>query len=72
MAESNALRVEALLREQEAAEILGVSVPFLQSDRVTRRHRIPYLKIGRCVRYRATDLTLYLERCLISDDQGSL
>lgn len=53
--------ISALLNEDEAAALLGVSVSFLQNDRVTRRHDIPYFKIGRCVRYRQSKLEEWLD-----------
>jgi len=48
----------------EAAKTLRVSERFLQLDRSTKRE-IPYVKIGRFVRYRRSDLFEYLERNVI-------
>lgn len=52
--------VPILLTQEEAAEILGVSKKWLERDRWAER-RIPYVKIGRGVRYRAADIAAYIE-----------
>jgi excisionase family DNA binding protein len=61
MFEPRQVEKASLLNEQQAAKILGVSVSFLQNDRVTRRHAIPYIKVGRLVRYRRPVLERWLE-----------
>lgn len=53
---------EKLLSNRDAAEFLSVSPSFLNNDRVTRRHSIPYLKVGKLVRYRESDLRAWLDR----------
>ena len=46
-----------LLTEREAAALLGLSVVFLQKDRVRGQAGIPFVKAGkRSVRYRRCDL----------------
>lgn len=50
-----------LLNEREAAYLLGCSMHKLQKDRRTGSP-IPFLKIGRCVRYRKEDLEAYIAR----------
>lgn len=47
--------------EQQAALYLGVSHTFLQRDRVTEQ-RIPFVRIGRAVRYNTKDLRAFAER----------
>lgn len=49
-----------IFNSQQAAKKLHVSTRFLQHDRVTKR-RIPFIKIGRFVRYREEDLEKFLE-----------
>jgi hypothetical protein len=39
-----------------AADFLGVSPAFLEKDRITGEHGIPYVKLGRKVLYDITDL----------------
>ncbi|PIV89416.1 MAG: hypothetical protein COW48_00665 [Hydrogenophilales bacterium CG17_big_fil_post_rev_8_21_14_2_50_63_12] len=50
-----------LLGEQEAAELLTVSPGTLSVWRSTGRYNLPFLKVGRMVRYRRADLIAWLE-----------
>lgn len=52
--------VAKLLTQEATAEILGVSPKWLERDRWVER-RIPFVKIGRLVRYRAADVSAYIE-----------
>ena len=52
--------VPALLTEREAAEFLGVSPIWLQRDR-WRGPQLRFVKIGRHVRYRASDLATFVD-----------
>ncbi len=53
-----------LLTTKQAAQILGVSIAFLERDRWVGA-RVPFVKIGsRAVRYRHSDLLAYIESCL--------
>lgn len=54
----------SILTQAQAAEYLGVSEKKLERDRWCER-RIPYVKMGRHVRYRATDLVAYIERNIV-------
>lgn len=47
--------------EREAAQFLGVSPAFLEADR-RRVRRIPYVKIGRAVRYDPADVIAFKDR----------
>lgn len=50
-----------LLTTKQAAQILGVSIAFLERDRWAGA-RVPFVKIGsRAVRYRNSDLLAYIE-----------
>ena len=52
-----------LLTTKQAAQILGVSVAFLERDRWAGA-RVPFIKVGsRAVRYRYSDLLAYIESC---------
>lgn len=52
-----------LLTTKQAAEILCVSIAFLERDRWAGA-RVPFIKIGsRAVRYRLSDLLSYIESC---------
>lgn len=54
-----------LLNTDEAAAILGVTPRTLEVWRCTKRHQIPFLKIGRLIRYRRSDLERWLASRLI-------
>ncbi len=53
---------EELWRYREAAAFLDITVPTLQTWVSTQRYSVPYLKIGRCVRFRRSALERWLHR----------
>lgn len=53
-----------LLTEPQLAEELQVSVKTLQNQR-WQKIGIPYLKIGRAVRYRREDVDRYLDEAVV-------
>jgi excisionase family DNA binding protein len=55
----------ALLNPEEVAEITGLSLDTLAQWRSQRRG-IPYLKVGRAVRYDPGDVQQYLAGCRVS------
>lgn len=55
--------------EKMAATFLGLSVEFLQQDRAKAR-RIPFIKLGRAVRYDPLDVRAYTERCKVGGAGG--
>lgn len=50
-----------LLNETEAAKILGVAPGTLSVWRSTGRYNLPFVKVGRNVRYRPSDLDEWLD-----------
>ena len=54
-----------LLKPEEVAHLTGLSIETLAQWRSQKRG-IPYLKIGRAVRYDLTDVQAYLEGCRVS------
>ena len=56
-----------ILTPQQAADILGVKTSTLEKWRVTKRYNLPYLKIGKNVRYRAQDVAAFFEPMGASD-----
>ncbi len=56
---------DTLLTTEEVADITGLSRETLAQWRSQRRG-IPYLKIGRAVRYHSADVQEYLESCRVS------
>ncbi|MCP5227682.1 helix-turn-helix domain-containing protein [Accumulibacter sp.] len=51
-----------LLDEKEAAQVLDTSPGTLSVWRSTGRYNLPFIKIGRNVRYRRSDLLAWLEK----------
>jgi excisionase family DNA binding protein len=47
---------------RKAAEYLGCSQNFLDKDRTTKLHNIPFARLGRHIRYDVNDLDAFLER----------
>lgn len=60
-----------LLTPEQVAAMTGLSLDTLAQWRSQRRG-LPYLKLGRAVRYDAIEIQAYLERCRVSvSDQVS-
>jgi hypothetical protein len=51
----------ALLTEDEAAALLKVQPATLATWRVRGRPNLPFVRIGRCVRYRQQDIGAFIE-----------
>lgn len=54
-----------LLDEVATAEILQVKIGTLQVWRSTRRYPLPFVKIGRNVRYRRTDIDAFIQSRMV-------
>ncbi|MCF7988025.1 MAG: helix-turn-helix domain-containing protein [Methylovulum sp.] len=65
MAMQPPLEIEALTDTNGAAQYLKIPAKTLQKWRSTGYANIPYIKIGRKVRYRPSDLRTYVDRHLI-------
>ena len=59
------MSTSALLTTKEVADMTGLSQETLAQWRSQRRG-IPYLKMGRAVRYDSADVQAYLEGCRVS------
>ena len=55
-----------LLDEKDAAARLNISITTLRTWRSTKRYPLNYLKIGRCVRYRPSDIEAFMDSRTIS------
>jgi len=65
---------QRLLTQSEVAEILNVQQSTLESWRTdARRGSLPYLKVGRLIRYRPEDLAAFIEasRRGCDDERGN-
>lgn len=56
-----------LLDTRQAAQFLGVESHTLAEWRCTKRYSLPYVKIGRLVKYRRDDLHRFIEENLRSN-----
>lgn len=64
-----------LISESEAARALGVSPSTIKQARLHRLtsnplRDLPYIKIGRSVRYRRSDITAWIETHTVRSDTG--
>ena len=50
------------ISDKQAAEILGAKTTTLAVWRSTGRYNLPFVKVGRLVRYRVSDLAAFLAR----------
>jgi helix-turn-helix protein len=57
-----------LMTEQDAAQIVGVTVHALRAWRWRKKGGPAYLKLGSCVRYRLSDIQAYLDRHLVDPE----
>lgn len=55
-------KLPALLNTEQAAIVLDNSPQTLSIWRSTKRYNLPYVKIGRRVKYRVSDLMDFIER----------
>lgn len=56
------LKYTALLTSEQAAAYIGISPGTLEVWRCTKRYHIPFIKVGRLVRYRKSELDSFLDR----------
>ena len=56
----------ALLTEDEAAALLKLQPATLATWRVRGRPHLPFVRVGRCVRYRPQDISAFIEGHLAS------
>jgi excisionase family DNA binding protein len=61
-----ALKTPQLLTNEQAASYLGVAPNSLAVWRTTKRYHLPYVKVGRLVKYRLEDLNTFIESRTIS------
>jgi hypothetical protein len=60
----------AALRERDAATYLSLTRSYLRAARVGRCDGPPYIRAGRAVLYRRTDLDAWLDRHCVGGDRG--
>jgi len=60
MEHADAIRDESLLTPEETANLLSVAEQTLAVWRCTKRVDLPYIKLGKSVRYRKSDIECFL------------
>jgi len=63
---------DPLLTTTEAAAYLGVAPETLNVWRCTKRYDIPYIKVGRLVKYRKSALDAFLESRTYGRTEGQV
>jgi excisionase family DNA binding protein len=58
-----------LLTREEAAEYLGVTSRTLAVWACVKRYNLPYVKVGRLVKYRRSDLDNFIARRTVSQQE---
>lgn len=58
----NSVQTEKLLSRQETADYLGVTEGTLAVWASTKRYELPYIKVGRLVKYRQSDIVEFLKK----------
>ena len=54
-----------LLTTKEAADFLGIPARTLENWRCNQRYALPYIKIGRIIRYRLVDLENWVQNNIV-------
>lgn len=57
--------VDYLLTTSEAARLLGLPPQTLVNWRCTGRYPLPFIRVGRLIRYRVTDLNSWIENNVV-------
>ena len=58
--------LQQLLTEDQTAAYLSIRSQTLATWRATRRYALPYIRVGRAIRYRLTDVEQFLTRRTVS------
>lgn len=53
-------KIERFLSKKQIAEILSISVSFV--NKLMAEEGLPYLKLGNCVRFRTSEVMAFLEK----------
>lgn len=63
--------IEQLLTETEAARFLRLAPGTLAVWRSRRRYNLPFVHVGRCIRYRLSDLQQWVKASVVSHSEES-
>jgi predicted DNA-binding transcriptional regulator AlpA len=56
------IKTDELLTERETAQVINLSRQTLANWRCTRQQALPYIKVGRAVRYALSDVQNFLNQ----------
>lgn len=59
-----------LLTREQAAEYLGITPRTLAVWACVKRYNLPYVKVGRLVKYRRTDLDAFIDRRTVTQQDA--
>ena len=62
------VKMNNLLTTKEAADFLGIPSRTLENWRCNQRYNLPYIKIGRLIRYRMIDLVDWINSSRVSSE----
>ena len=65
---TNTKNTDQLLTRKEAAKILGVKSTTMAHWTCVGRYNLPYVKIGRLVKYRSSDIQNFINNNSIGDN----
>lgn len=65
---STSSKTSSLFTEDQAAAFLGVAPAMLSVWRCTKRYPLPFIKVGRLIRYSEADLIAFLELRRVSQE----
>lgn len=61
------MSLEKLMTPRQVSDLLGVSIQTLAVWRCEQRYPLPYVKSGRLVRYRSSDVQRFIESRMRGD-----
>ena len=70
MTSSNCNTSSILRSRKDAASYLGIKEHTLAVWACTNRYDLPMIKIGRCVKYRQSDLDSFIERNVVGQEMS--
>jgi predicted DNA-binding transcriptional regulator AlpA len=59
---------DKLLTENQTADLMTIQPQTLSVWRTTKRYDLPYVKIGRAVRYRRSDVMAFIESRMVTSE----
>lgn len=63
--------IDPLIGRKEAARLLGIAEQTLAVWITTHRYDLPWIKVGRAVRYRLSDILAFIERRTVTPGASS-